>query len=295
MKQNSFRAIRYTSKLNLQNILKNVGDSINVFVPVEHFTRENPVISQSKVYGSRPYSITSDLVALCAHMGILLPGEKPKKKSTDTLLTAPRAPMFGRSDTSIEETRKIEDGFRFYGVVLSLIAVEGMETYPSIRGYCISSQAIKDDLPISLDVLDYSFISEFEPMPEIVEDPFQILTKETPVDYFTPVEEDGLLTFSYSPKLFKTDKEGYLFRDFKVLMFTEDDKILQFKWTRNNNLCLLDRTSDTKDYKDPLITGIDYHNVTFSDKGITVKVSDERTSFSITKIILHPPEGASID
>ena len=289
---NSFRAIRYTTKLKLDEILQNPGDSINVFVPVEHFTNENTMISQQHIFGSRPYAMRSDLVALCAHMGILFPGERPKKNSTDTLLTAPNAPMFGHGESSLDEPRKIEDDFRFFGVVLALIAVPGIENYPSVRGYCISSQSLHDPSPIALDVLDYSFISEFEPMPELVDDPFSILVKETPADYFTPIDEEDLLTYKYSRKLFISDKEGYLFRDFKVLMFTDDGRILQFKWTRNN-LCLLERSADqTQNEEKCLLTGVRFKDIKFLDTGI--QVTDKLTA-NLEKIILQPPDGTSID
>ena len=289
---NNFKAIRYTSNLRLNEILKNEGDAIKVFIPVEHFTNENPLILQQHVYGSRPYSLKSDLVAVCTHMGILFPGEKPKKNSTDALFTAPNAPRFGIAENPLDDSRKIEDNFRFFGVVLALIAVPGLENYHSIRGYYISSQSLKDSNPIAFDVLDYSFISEFEPMPEFVDDPFSILTKVTQAEYFTPIEEDDLLTYKYSRKLFLSDREGYLFRDFKVLMYTTDGKILQFKWTRNN-LALLERNQDPADPEEKsLLTSVKFSDIKFLDNGIQV---NDKFAANLEKIILQPPETTSID
>ena len=290
-KTNSFSAIRYTTKLRLNTILKAPGQAIKVFVPVEHFTHENPVISQQTVYGGRPYSFKSDLVAICCHMGILFPGEKPKKNSTDILLTAPNAPLFNRGEPTSEEHRKIEDDFRFYGVVLSLIAVPApTDFYSSVRGYCISSQSIKDTNPVALDVLDYSFISEFEPMPELVEDPISIRTEEDETSFFKPIDEDDLLTYQYSRSLFYSDKEGYLFRDFKVLMFTDDDIILQFKWKRNN-LCLIEKKLQTNE-ENTILTGVRFKDIHFLEKGIQVT---DKLNVNLVKVVLQPPDGASIE
>lgn len=281
------KAITYTTKLNLENILSDVGDSINVYIPAPHFILENPVLAEQIVYGQRPYSIKSDLVAICAHMGILFPGEKPKKNSPDILLTSPNAPFFGRSSVPFDETRKIEDDFHFYGVLINVIAVQGRDSYSSSRGIFFPSQSIKDGLPLGIDILDYSFITEFEPMPELVDDPSLILVKNSPEDFYTPVDEENLLSYEYSPSLFKSDKEGYLFRDFKVLIHTNGE-VLQFKWTRNN-ICLLQKANPDKGEEEKILaTGLQFKNINFLEKSIRV---GEMNFEPIDLITLSPPDG----
>lgn len=275
--------------MKIENILKSEGDTINIFVPVDHFILDNPVFTQQNVYGSRPYSIKSDLVAILAHMGILFPGEKPKKNSPDVLCTSPSAPLFGKQDTiNLEDTRKIEDDFRFYGVVVAVTAVEPLEHYPAIPGFGVASQALHDSAFIAIDILDYSFISEFEPMPTLVDDPDTIVRHFSKADFFLPADEDNLLTYEYSPNLFSSDKEGYLFRDYKV-SFIMNDVSLQFKWTRNQ-LCLIQRmlSVDSKLSDEKVIDeNIKYSDIKFNDTSIAI---GEKSYGPISRVTLENPD-----
>lgn len=268
----SFSAIRYSKNMKIENILKSEGDTINVFVPVEHFILDNPVFTQQMVYGSRPYSIKSDLVAILAHMGILFPGEKPKKNSPDVLRTSPSAPLFGKQDSiNLEDTRKIEDDFRFYGVVVAVTAVEPIEHYPAMPGFGVASQALHDSTFIAIDILDYSFISEFEPMPTLVDDPDSIVRHFSKADFFLPADEENLFTYEYSPDLFSCDKEGYLFKDYKVSFYMNDIS-LQFKWTRNQLVLIRKIISEENKISDEtaILTNIQYKDIKFNETSITI-------------------------
>ena len=270
--KNGFFAIKYSPELKLDSILKAEGDAINVYVPVSYFKLDNPAFAGQLVYGRRPYSVKSDLVAILEHMGILFPVEKQKKNNPDLLFTNPNALLFGKREINYEEKTKIEDDFRFFGVVVTVTAVEPIEHYQSVPGFGLQSQAIHDLSFIALDILDYSFISEFEPMPKLVDDPEQIIRHFSPADIFLPEDTEQKLTYEYSPDLFSDDENGFLFKDY-VVTFIMSDIQLSFKWTRNGFSLIQTLFSETNkgNVETPIESGIQFKDITFMEKGIKVK------------------------
>ena len=284
----SFSAIKYTSDLKLDSILKAEGDMINVYVPVSYFKLDNPVFAGQLVYGRRPYSVKSDLVAILEHMGILFPVEKQKKNNPDLLYTNPNALLFGKKEIDYEEKRKIEDDFRFFGVVVAVTAVEPIEHYQSVPGFGLQSQAIHDLSFIAVDIVDYNFISEFEPMPQIVDDPDSIMTHFSRADIFLPEDSENLLNYEYSPDIFTDDTDGFLFNDYKVTFMMSDIQLF-FKPSRKGFILIQSMYSEaTKSYEESLIeTEIKYKDIQFLENGLKVK---EKTFTPILRVTLEPIE-----
>jgi hypothetical protein len=282
----SFSAIKYSRGLQLDTILKAEGDMINVFVPVAYFTLDNPVFCGQLVYGRRPYSVKSDLVAILGHMGILFPVEKQKKNTPEMLYTSPNALLFGKKDIDFDEKRKIADDFRFFGVVVTVTAVEPIEHFQSVTGFGLQSQATHDLSFIALDIINYTFISEFEPMPTLVDDPESIIRHFSKADFFMPEDTEKMLVYQYSPDLFADDTEGFLFQDYNF-SFMMNDIQLNFKCTRNGFVLTRKMAGDPSDTETSLIEAdIQFKDISFTKTGIKVKdVTYEPISrFTVEKI-----------
>ena len=220
--------LTYTASTDLGQILTRVGDYLNVFIPASFFTTDyQPVLESQAVYGGRPYSPASDLVAIVCHMGILFPSEKPKKSSPNLLLTSPKALKFGHTSetTLFDDTRKIDDDFKFYGVVVTVVARPPLSFYPSVQGFSFLSQKLDEASDVSVDIVDFHFVSEFEPIPKCTDDQNLCLMHcENPDDLECPETDnaESEAVFKYSSDVFEGDAARHLFRDFVVSFVCSD-------------------------------------------------------------------------
>lgn len=280
--------------MKIGEILSSEGDSINVYIPIEFFAFDSPVLVNQIVYGGRPYSPKSDILAICAHMGILFPGEKLKRHSPDILFTAPSASLFGRKPNSpIDDAKKIEDDFRLFGVVVAVVAVEGSDYYPPIQGYSLSSQESNEVSMISIDILDYSFISEFEPIPDIIEDPNTIIKHNVSKEYFHPELDTDFIEYDYSPDLFKDDTEGFLFQDY-IISFIYNTSHLQFRPTRKGFI-LVERLIQKDGVETDLQiieSNVQFRDIRFTERGFVVK---EKNYEPIHRLVLRQNDQLDFD
>lgn len=217
-------ALKYSRDFSFLNVFDTVGDAINVYIPSELILADFPPIAESIVFGSRPYSVQSDIVAIVAHMGILFPSEKQKKSSPNFLFTYPHALKLKATDkVTHEDSRRIDDDFHFYGVVVTVIASPPLDIYKASSRFSISSHTSSDPGPFSLDIIDYHFVSEFEPIPSLTEDPLKFKFHYDDIEERFYQETDDL-DFIYSPKYFKLSVSEILFRDFIITFIVENNR-----------------------------------------------------------------------
>ena len=219
-------ALKYSRDFSFLNVFQSVGDAVNVYIPCELVSSDFPPIAESIVFGSRPYSVQSDIVAVMVHMGVLFPSEKPKKSMPNFLYTCPHALSIKAGDSSQhEESRRIDDDFRFYGVVITVIASPPMEEYNGSPRFNVSSQTSTDPGPFSLDIVDYHFVSEFEPAPPLSDNPQRCMFH---YDDFAErfYQRNDELDFMYSPQYFKPSAAEILFRDFIITFVVGDTRFM---------------------------------------------------------------------
>lgn len=259
-------AFKYSRDFSFLNVFGEIGDAVNVFVPAELITLDCQPISESIVFGSCPYSVQSDIIAIIAHMGILYPSEKQKKSSPNYLYTCPNALKLKTSDQAIshEESCRIDDDFRFYGVVVTVLAYLPLDIYPGTVRFNISSQTSTDTGPFSLDIVDYHFISEYEPMPVLIDNPLEIKLHFNDFDERF-YHEDENIDFVYSPSLFTPSATAVLFRDFIVSFLVGDDRIL-FKSDQPNKLSIY-KFEETETL---IQDDVPFDSISFENNSITV-------------------------
>ncbi|OHT15911.1 hypothetical protein TRFO_42196 [Tritrichomonas foetus] len=275
-------ALKYSRDFSFLNVFRAVGDAVNVYIPCNLVLAEFPPIAESIVFGSRPYSVQSDIVAVTAHMGILFPSEKQKKSSPNFLFTCPHALRLKASDTTThEDSRRIDDDFRFYGVVVTVIAAPPMDEYPGSPRFNISSQTSTDPGPFSLDIVDYHFVSEFEPAPSLTDNPQRCMFHYDDLNERFYQETDDL-DFIYSPQYFKTSSAELLFRDFAITFMVNGER-LQFVAEQPNIVMVY--KLDNENNRVPLYSQIQLGQIDFGDHMISV--AGNRLS-PVTKVILTP-------
>lgn len=265
------QAIRYTKEMKLQQILNEPGDSINIFIPAEIVTADYQTLVENRIWGPRPYSIDSDLVAIVVHMGILFPSEKPKKSSPNLLYTSQNALKFGKTENlDLSDTKRVDDDYKFYGVVVTVCAKEKLTSYQGVQGFFIVSGSHDEEENLSVDIIDFHFITEYDPMPEIIENPADII-KKYDIDQIKEVDAnvEGLV-FTYKQEIFSVHPE-LLFRDFQFLIQipeglyeinTNENLIRIFKVTVNQETEEEEKTSIQKD--------IPIEKISFDEKGMKI-------------------------
>ena len=259
--------LTYTANTDLSQILTNVGDYINIFIPASFVSADYiNVIEHQAVYGGRPYSATSDLVAVVCHMGILFPSEKPKKSSPNLLLTSPRALKFGKTgeQTLFDDTRRIDDDFKFYGVVVTVVAKQPLKLYPSVQGFSFASQNLNVSGDVSIDIVDFHFVSEFEPIPKCTNDPELCLMHTDNVEDLEYGEADDKgndASFRYSKGAFDGESAKYLFKDFVVKFVCEDS---EYEVHDTDDVIIVNRIADDGRKS----TTCKFSDVTFKDNSV---------------------------
>lgn len=265
-------ALKYSRDFSFLNVFDTVGDAINVYIPSEIILADFPPIAESIVFGSRPYSVQSDIVAIIAHMGILFPSEKQKKSAPNFLYTYPNALKIQPTDkVTHEDSQRIDDDFHFYGVVVTVIASPPLDSYKASTRLNISSHPSNDPGPFSLDIVDYHFVSEFEPIPDLTEDPLTAKFHYDDIEERFYQETDDL-DFIYSPQYFKSSVSEILFRDFKIT-FIVDSNRFTFVAEQPNSISIYkdDGDSTTLMQKDVALSQIEFgeNNINISGNNLS--------------------------
>lgn len=220
------KTLLYSEDFDLLELFQKVGDYCNVYIPSKFITVDyvSPDGDQTP-FGSRPYSPLSDLVGIVCHMGILFPRDKPKKQSPIVLWTSPSALKFGTAKMSFEDTQSIDDAFKFYGVVVTVVAKPPLEEYPAGQGYCFDSQETDEYHSFSVDIIDFHFVSEFEPVPECSEDSDECIMHVDNPDTIQSAgmdDNDAAAWLPYNPEFFTS--ADLLFEDYNITFVTQDDE-----------------------------------------------------------------------
>lgn len=219
------KTLRYSQQIDNKTLFNRVGDTVRIFIPIDFIRPDYPPISKSSIWGSRPYSINSDIVAICIHMGILFNKrykKGPTQESERTLYTYNEALSFGESDVINSENRqKFEEEHRLAGVVLTVMAKPPLDFYPSFQGFYITSQSMTSDSQVSIDVVDYHFITHFEELPEFTNDPSLAIKHHSPSD-FDVTSEDAKFKFDYTPDFFPLDNIEFLLKDYDIMFFVNN-------------------------------------------------------------------------
>jgi hypothetical protein len=166
--------------------------------------------------------------------------------------------------TQFEESRRLDDDFRFYGVVVTVIADKPLESYPGAPGVGCSSQADENaenfnGHKFSVNIVDFTFISEFEPMPETTADP-ALCWKTYEPDQHPGVLGDG---FRYSPEFFTKEALIVLLKDYVIWFLAESEEI---GLRQRKKLELISRAKEEGESKDEIVVvtkGLDLKDVEF--------------------------------
>ena len=119
----------------------------------------------------------------------------------------------------------IDDDFKFYGVVVTVVAKPPLKLYPSVQGFSFASQNLSESGDVSVDIVDFHFVSEFEPIPECTNDPELCLMHTDNIEDLEYGEADGEgsdADFRYAKEAFGNNAAKYLFKDFVVKFVCED-------------------------------------------------------------------------
>jgi hypothetical protein len=229
-------ALPYTRSLNFASLFHMIGDYVNVFVPTSAIATNAPGLVDKLVYGARPYSPSSDVVAMMCHMGIIFPPDKPKKNAPNFLRTCTSALQFGATDLTAEDYRRIEDDLKFHGVVVTVIATSPVDKYPSAAGHGITSQSAGGGDTFSVDIIDYYFVNEFVQFPQLSDDPTLCIQNSVKRAKRT-VNEDSETAFSidYEPTLFRQD----LLDDFVISFLVDEETVNEFVLSLDDGRLLL--------------------------------------------------------
>lgn len=219
--------LRFSRSLALSDIFLTVGDYFNIFVPTKFLAPDYPGLAEQLVFGSRPYSPASDLVAIICHMGIIYPSDRLKKSARTVLYTAPSALRLGALESPLDDSRRIDDDLKFHGVVATVVAAPPLDSYPAVAGFGVQSQLMEGSSSFSVDVVDFHFVTDFEPEPPLAEDPDACrMHSENLREFLLTDDPDDEPSFIYSPDFFDGQPLGGLFRDFVVTFVVGQERFV---------------------------------------------------------------------
>jgi hypothetical protein len=217
-------ALRFSRSLALSDIFVTSGDYINIFVHTQFLTPDYPGLSEQLVFGCRPYSAASDLVAIICHMGIIYPSDRSKKSARTVLYTAPSALKPGAPECASDDARRIDDDFKFHGVVVTVVAAPPLDAYPAAPGFGVQSQLMDGGGAFSIDVVDFHFVTDFEPEPRLADDAAACRMHSDNLREFVLADDpEDEPSFVYSPDFFDGQPLGSLFREFVVTFVVDQE------------------------------------------------------------------------
>lgn len=256
---NPYEAIKYSPDLNFCQIFNNVGDSIRVFIPIDDVKLDSPALKENKVYGSGPYSINSDILAIIAYMGILFPRTYDDKKywKTSSVCFSPEKEDDIQKDVQI---KIVNDEFGLLGVIATVVADEPQSYYKSSQRYDIKSQEEENNgAPFSINIIKASLAMSCE-QPIIVDDYKKIVRR-----YLKPVNIKYDDRFPYIREYFTIQTCRFLFSQYDAIFFTDQGNlVLSGEDSSQLHLFSLNENNETK-----LLGDLKIDNVYFDDTSIT--------------------------
>ncbi|OHS95675.1 hypothetical protein TRFO_38182 [Tritrichomonas foetus] len=260
MKRSPYESILYTPSLNFREIFQNIGDSIQVFIPIDLIKNEAAAISQETVFGNRPYSINSDILAMTVHMGIIFPDSEKKLfwLSSETCFTPEKEGERHR----FEHVRTINDEFGLAGVFVTVVATAPLERYPSAQRYSIKShEEISDGAPFSLDIPKAFLATSYE-QPKIVSDYSKIIRK-----FFDPTTKIGGPGYlPYMQEYFTPQTLDYLLNNYQIHLFGENNSVVTLKRANKRKISVVfqDDLGNTNEVESLKIEDMDFRPDSFA-------------------------------
>lgn len=260
MNQNPYEAIKYSPDLNFLEIFHNVGDSIRVFIPIDDIKVDSPVVKENKVYGSGPFSINSDILAIVVYMGILYSQKKPYWSNSSTCFSPEKEDDIRKSN----HLRIVNDEFGLLGVIVTVVAEEPQPYYKSSQRYIIKSREEEDsDAPFSINI-QKAFLAMSYEQPIIVDDYTKIVHRS----YQPPkIESHGKPEgqFPYMREYFTYQTCLFLFEQYYAVFFTNRGNFV-LNGKNSNNLQFFEVNQDGEN---SLIGDLTIENIVFDDTSIT--------------------------
>ena len=260
LNSNPYQAIKYSPDLNFLDIFQNVGDSIRVFIPIDDIKFDSPALKENKVYGSGPFSINSDILAITVYMGILYPHKKQFWSNSSTCFTPEKE----------DDTQKknhlgiINDEFGLIGVIVTVIADDPQPYYKSSLRYIIKSREEEhNDAPFSINIKK-SFLAMSYEQPIIVDDYTKIVHRfSQPLVPENDRKSEG--QFPYMREYFTPQTCSFLFKQYNAAFYTDSGNFL-ISGEDSNNLKLFEIDQDDET---ALIGNLSLENILFNDTSIT--------------------------
>lgn len=225
-------AIEYETCLNINDILSEPFETVNVFVPLKYYTSYNPVLTESLVFGPRPYSSQSDILAIIAHMGIFHRSKKAKNQTQDILSTFPDAIVFGfKNYFELDDVRKIESDIDIKGLIVVLYSAEPLDYYQPRKGVYLESRGNNVRGNFSVDIIDYHFVLECDDMPKLYPPSKVITKKNVHFDRETLLNRNqDMYTGEYQYEMFSKYTDAEFYKSFRINFHTLQNDIYCFRW-----------------------------------------------------------------
>lgn len=266
---NPYQAIKYVPDLNFLEIFHNIGDSIRVFIPIDDIKLDSPALKNNKVYGSGPFSVNSDILAITVYMGILYPQKKPYWSNSSTCFSPEKEDDIRKLDYHL---RIINDEFDLLGVIVTVIAEEPQPYYKSSQRYVIKSKEDDNDAPFSINI-QKAFLAMSYEQPIIVDDYSKIVQR-----YVQPskIERHGEIEgqFPYTREYFTIQTCLFLFKQYYAVFYTNSGNFM-LKGDDSSNLKFFELDAGGEG---SLVGDLSIDNIVFNDASISF---DEFGTFEV--------------
>ena len=256
----NYTAVLYTPKLDLSRYLVTENQKMDIFIPVYYFGWEHLSNAQGRVFGSRPYSVASNLIMACVHSGILFPPEKGKKSLRHYLQTAIDCLKFESPSQCLDQADVVifDEHTNLKGL---LVSIQGLSSEPveSCNGFCFPSRSMIYGDFMRFDFLDFYFITPADNMPNLVDVtsyPEKFVNPDTSTKYEPSMLNSGLLM-------------EFLER-FNIIFIDGKEKYCMRTSTKNLEWCQISKRRSTNEFK-ALYSNLVENDIGFDDKCILIK------------------------
>ena len=198
-------AIEYTPDLDISAFSPKHGDVFRVFIDEQYISYHHKPVAEHKCFGSGRYAPCSDISALVMHHGCLFVNQKLKNASHRRFCSVENSfELSINPDMVYPKLIKVVDfplDLRVRGVVVGILIDHPPEEWVSTVHNGYRSSELDAKFKFSLRVLDYNVLTNYDPMPMVVDRTEYVPEKTAlPVYKLTARMEVGL---AYSPMMFQ--------------------------------------------------------------------------------------------